>query len=86
MERPRITPVERLVRLSGGGSESEDGSIARRLPPRLRPDEYECSCGRVDGFAVDLEGRRPVERDYSPSWPDPISSCSLISVPSLPGV
>ena len=63
MERPRVTPVERLVRLSGGGAESEDGSIARRLPPRLRPDEYERSCGRVDGLAVDLEGRRPVEHD-----------------------
>ena len=63
MERPRVPPVERLVRLAGGGAESEDGSVARRLPLRLRPDEYECSCGRVDGLAVDLEGRRPVKHD-----------------------
>src|ERR687888_2771736 len=63
MERRRFAPVDRLVRLAGCGADSEDGSVPRRLPPRLRPDEYESPCGRVDRLAVDLEGRIPVEHD-----------------------
>src|SRR6266545_19379 len=52
MERPRVTPVERLVRLAGCGAEGEDGSVATpagrtrtslrarrpsRRPPRTSP-------------------------------------------------
>src|SRR5215211_2981272 len=33
VERPRLTPVERLVRLAGCGTEGEDGSVPGRLPP-----------------------------------------------------
>src|SRR5207244_476336 len=63
VERPRLTPVERLIRLAGLGAEGEDRSVPGRLPSRLRPDEHECPCGRVDRLAVDLEGRLPVEHD-----------------------
>jgi hypothetical protein len=63
VERPRLTPVDPLVRLAGCGADSEDGSVPARLPPRLRPDEHECPGGRVDRLAVDLEGRLPVEHD-----------------------
>ena len=63
VERPRLTPVDPLVRLAGCGADSEDGSVPGRLPPRLRPDEHECPCGRVERLAVDLEGRLPVEHD-----------------------
>src|SRR5207245_4846937 len=55
VERPPLTPVDRLVRLAGCGAEREDGSLPGRLPPRLRPHEHECPCGRVDRLAVDLE-------------------------------
>ena len=41
--RPRVTPVDPLVRLAGFGADGEDGSVTGRLPPRLRPDEHECS-------------------------------------------
>src|SRR4051794_13357603 len=63
VQRPRLTPVDRLVRLAGCGADGEDGSVSGRLPPRLRRDEHECPCGRIDGLAVDLEGRLPVEHD-----------------------
>src|ERR671932_2102826 len=63
MERRRFAPVDRLVRLAGCGAEREDGSVPGRLSPRLRRDEYESPCGRVDRVAVDLEGRIPVEHD-----------------------
>src|SRR5215211_5425620 len=63
VERPGLTPVEPLVRLAGCGADGEDGSVPGRLPPRLRPDEHECSWRRVDRLAVDLEGRLPVEHD-----------------------
>ena len=63
VERPRLTPVDPLVRLAGCGADSEDGSVPGRLPPRLRPDEHERSWRRVDRLAVDLEGRLPVEHD-----------------------
>src|SRR6266700_1591169 len=42
VERPRVTPVDPLVRLAGCGADGEDGSVTGRLPPRLRPDEHEC--------------------------------------------
>src|SRR5206468_5427270 len=48
VERPRLTPVDPLVRRAGCGADSEDGSVPGRLPPRLRPDEHECSRRRVD--------------------------------------
>src|SRR3954451_4245168 len=63
VEGPRLTPVDRLVRLAGCPAEGEDGSIAGRLPPRLRAHENERACGRVDRLAVDLEGGLPVEHD-----------------------
>src|SRR5437016_641256 len=63
VERPCLTPVDRLVRLAGCRAEGEDGSVPGRLSPRLRPDEHECPCRRVDRLAVDLEGRLAVEPD-----------------------
>src|SRR6266540_1390 len=63
VERPRLTPVDPLVRLAGCGADNEDGSVPGRLPPRLRPDEHERPGGRVERLAVDLEGRLPVEHD-----------------------
>src|SRR5829696_2220654 len=63
VKRPRLAPVDPLVRLAGCAADSENGSVPGRLPPRLRPDEHECSWRRVDGLAVDLEGRVPVEHD-----------------------
>src|SRR5829696_10152539 len=63
VERPRLTPVDPLIRLAGCGADSEDGSVSGRLPPRLRPDEHERSRRRVDRLAVDHEGRLPVEDD-----------------------
>src|SRR5262249_61680608 len=48
---------------AGCGADSEDGSVPGRLPPRLGPDEYECSWRRIDRFAVDLKRRLPVEHD-----------------------
>src|ERR671938_2031721 len=63
MERPRVTPIECLVRLAACGADGEDGSVPRSLPTRLRPDEHERPCGRVDGLAVDLEARIAVEHD-----------------------
>src|SRR5579859_4694195 len=63
VERPRLAPVDRLVRLAGCPAKDEDGSVPGRLPTRLRPNEDECPCGRVDRLAVDLERRVPVEHD-----------------------
>src|SRR5437763_1156412 len=63
VEGPRLTPVERLVCLAACGAEGEDGSVAGRLPPRLRPHEHERPCRGVDRLAVELEGRLPVEHD-----------------------
>src|SRR5205823_6698215 len=63
VERPRLTPIDPLVRLAGCGADSEDGSVPGRLPPRLWPDEHECSRARVDRLAVDLERRVSVEHD-----------------------
>src|SRR5829696_9570004 len=33
MERPRLTPVDPLVRLAGCGADGKDGSVPGRLPP-----------------------------------------------------
>src|SRR5512133_1089171 len=33
VERPRLAPVERLVRLAGGGADREHGSLPGRLAP-----------------------------------------------------
>ena len=63
VERPRVTPVDSLVRLAWCGADGEHGSVTGRLPPRLRPDEHECSRLRVDRLAVDLERHPPVEHD-----------------------
>src|SRR5262245_37241877 len=63
VERPRLTPVDPLVRLAGCGADGKDGSVSGRLPPRLRPNEHERPCGRVDRLAVELAGRSPVEHD-----------------------
>src|SRR6476660_3980745 len=61
VERPRLTPVDPLVRLAGSGADSEHGSVPARLPPRLRPDGHERPGGRVERYAIDLECRLPVE-------------------------
>ena len=63
MERPRLTPVDPLVRLARCGADGEHGSVPARLPPRLRPDGHERPGGRVERLAVHLEGRLPVEHD-----------------------
>src|SRR5947208_5566795 len=63
VERPRLTPVDPLVRLAGCGAEGDDRSVPGGLPPRLRPDEHQCSCWRLDRLAVYCEERLPVEDD-----------------------
>src|SRR5204863_8791552 len=63
VERPRLPPVDALVRLAGCAPDGEDGSVPGRLPPRLRPDGHECPCGRLERLTVDLEARVPVEHD-----------------------
>ena len=63
VELPRLAPVDPLVGLAGCPAEGEDRPGPGRLPPRLRRDEHERSCRRIDRLAVDLEGRRPVEHD-----------------------
>jgi hypothetical protein len=63
VERPRLTPVDPLVRLAGCGADGKHGPVSGRLPPRVRPDEHERPCGRVDRLAVELEGRTPIEDD-----------------------
>src|SRR5439155_19559252 len=63
MDRPRLTPIDGLVGLTRCGADGENGSVPGRLSPQPRPDEHECSRGRVDDLAVNLEGRLPVEHD-----------------------
>src|SRR4029453_13158887 len=63
LKRPRVTPVERLVRLAGCGADGEDGSVPPRLAPRVGRDDDERPCGRVDRLTIDLEGRVPVEHE-----------------------
>src|SRR4029450_1678350 len=63
VERPRLTPVERSVRLALGRADGKDGSFPGCLPARVRPHEHVRPRGCVERLAVDLEGRVPVEHD-----------------------
>ena len=63
MERPRLAPVDSLVRLAGRAADHEDRPVSGRLAPHLGPDEHERPRRRVDRLAVELERRIPVEHD-----------------------
>jgi hypothetical protein len=63
VERPSLSPVNRLVSPAGCCADGEDCSVPGRLPPRLWRGEHECPCRRVERLAVDLERRRPVDHD-----------------------